>query len=579
MFKKNNTHLQPLLISNNNDLAPKQRLGLEQSWAGTFYQELFCRINEEAFAGLYADVPSRPNIPVNVLVGLETLKSGFGWSDEEMYDHFLYDLQVRYAVGYHQFGAGEFELGSVCNFRQRLSRYNQEQGVNVLVQVFEDISDQQIQTLEVRTGQQRMDSTQVASNILEASRLQLLVEAIQGLERILNEADQERLAGVFAPYLKGRSGQYVYRVKGMKAYQEHLQAVGQTMNTLIKELRAEYAQEAVWQMFERFFSDNYHLKDEAVHPKGNDEIGSGCLQFPDDLEATYRQKNGQGYKGYVANLTETCDPKNDLQLITQVQVGPNNTDDADLLVQALPNLVERTDLSDLYSDGGFGNPEADVVLQEKQVALVQSRLRGKQPDPERYNLADFDIHHDQAGNPLEITCPNGQTVPVEPGRKNGYLARFDRDLCRVCPFQLHGRCRATPGKRRPQFQLNFTLYQVNGAKRRRRHLQAKDEKDNRRVAVEASVRSLKHPFGNGKLPVRGRFRMTCMLLDSASMVNLWRMWKYQQRKEKQGDQKSGLENLRMDTVSAQVDLFLSFFQKRLLAFRRSLSALDSCFNY
>ena len=73
--------------------------------------------------------------------------------------------------------------------------------------------------------------------------------------------------------------------------------------------------------------------------------------------------------------------------------------------------------------------------------------------------------------------------------------------------------------------------------------------------------------------------MTCMLLASASMVNLRRIWKYQQHKEKQGDQKSGLENLRKDTVSAQVDLFLSFFQKRLLAFRRSLSALDSCFNY
>ena len=117
MFKKNNTYLQPLLIRNINDLAPKQRLGLEQSWAGSFYQEFFCRINEEAFAGLYADEPSRPNIPVNVLVGQETLKSGIGWSDEEMYDHFLYDLQERYAVGYHQFGADEFELGSLYNFR------------------------------------------------------------------------------------------------------------------------------------------------------------------------------------------------------------------------------------------------------------------------------------------------------------------------------------------------------------------------------------------------------------------------------------------------------------------------------
>ena len=101
---------------------------------------------------LYADEPSRPNIPVNVLVGQETLKSGIGWSDEELYDHFLYDLQERYSVGYHQFGAGEFELGRVYNYRQRLSRYNQEQGVNVLEQVFEDISDQQIQTLKCAPG-------------------------------------------------------------------------------------------------------------------------------------------------------------------------------------------------------------------------------------------------------------------------------------------------------------------------------------------------------------------------------------------------------------------------------------------
>ena len=117
-------------------------------------------------------------------------------------------------------------------------------------------------------------------------------------------------------------------------------------------------------------------------------------------------------------------------MIPQVQVAPNNTDDADLLVQALPKLVERTDLSDLYSDGGIGSPEADVVLQEKQVALVQSRLRGKQPDPERFNLADFDIQHDQAGNPLEITCPYGQTVPVEPARKNGYLVQDCTNLFR-----------------------------------------------------------------------------------------------------------------------------------------------------
>ena len=577
MFKKNDAHLQSLLISNVNDLPEKHRLRLEQSWAGTFYREFFCRINEEAFAVLYAEVASRPNIPVNVLVGLETLKSGFGWSDEELYDHFLYDLQVRYALGYHQFGAGDFELRSLYNFRRRLSQYNQEHGVNLLEQAVEAITDQQIQTLAVRTGQQRMDSTQVASNILAASRLQLLVEALQRLHRILNQADQERLVEVFAPYLKGRAGQYVYRVKGQPAYQAHLQAVGQAMHTLIQELQAKYANQPVFQMLVRFFGENYHLNDQTVQPKDNEEIGSACLQSPDDLEATYRQKGGQGYKGYVANLTETCDPDNPLQLITKVQVAPNKTEDAALLIAALPNLVARTDLSDLYSDGAFGSPEADVVLQKERVTLVQSRLRGNPPDPERFNLADFDIRHDEAGYPLAMTCPFGQTVPVELAGKKGYRARFAPQTCQACPFHLNGRCRATPRKRTPQLQLNFTLQQVNWAKRRRRHLQAKAEKDNRRAAVEASVRSLKHPFGRSKLPVRGCFRMACMLLAAASMVNVRRICKYQQ--EKLENEKSGLPEIENSHHAAQTDIFLSFFQKWLSAIWRSLSVPESCFSF
>jgi hypothetical protein len=50
---------------------------LETSWPGTFYQQVFARIDEERFGVLYADEPSRPNIPVNVLVGLEILKSQY----------------------------------------------------------------------------------------------------------------------------------------------------------------------------------------------------------------------------------------------------------------------------------------------------------------------------------------------------------------------------------------------------------------------------------------------------------------------------------------------------------------------
>ena len=83
MFKKNMKHLQPALISATSELPEKQRERLEQSWAGTFYREFFSRIEEDIFSVLYSEQPSRPNVAVNVLVGLEAMKAGFGWSDEE----------------------------------------------------------------------------------------------------------------------------------------------------------------------------------------------------------------------------------------------------------------------------------------------------------------------------------------------------------------------------------------------------------------------------------------------------------------------------------------------------------------
>ena len=74
MFRKNKRTQQPLLL---NDLAPlpeRSRCLLEQSWAKTFRQEVFLRIDEAPFAELYADHPSRPNEPVNVFVALDILK-------------------------------------------------------------------------------------------------------------------------------------------------------------------------------------------------------------------------------------------------------------------------------------------------------------------------------------------------------------------------------------------------------------------------------------------------------------------------------------------------------------------------
>jgi hypothetical protein len=140
MFKRNHEHLQREMFSTTMQLPEKRRDRLEKSWAGTFYRDFFCRIDESIFACLYSDQPSRPNVPVNVLVGFEVLKAGHGWTDEQAYDEVCFDVQVRYALGLRDLTAEDFSLRTVYNFRRALAKHAAETGENLFETVFEQVT-------------------------------------------------------------------------------------------------------------------------------------------------------------------------------------------------------------------------------------------------------------------------------------------------------------------------------------------------------------------------------------------------------------------------------------------------------
>jgi hypothetical protein len=464
------------------------------------------------------------------LVGLEYLKAGNGWTDEEMYDNYCYDMQLRYALGLRQLGEGDFDLRTLYYFRERLSRHMQETGTNLLDQVFEQVTDQQIAAFRLKTGKQRMDSTQVASNIRRIGRVQLLVEVLQRVQRMLNESDQVRYAADFAPYVQGHAGQYVYHMKTEET-DTHLQRIGEFMHQLLVELERVYATEPVYQVLGRVFGEHFQLEQQGVLTKPNQALSATSLQSPDDLEATYREKSGKGYQGYVANVSETCDPHNPLQLITKVQLASNATDDSQLLAEALPDLKKRTELNTIYTDGGHGGPDSDVVLQEQKVEHIQTAIRGRTPDPEKLHLADFAIKFNPDNQPIKVTCPNGQTEPAHPtSQKKTFVAHFNAEVCSSCP--LVSKCPAQPGKRDPRHHVRFTQAEAQASERRRRSHAQQKEGRNLRAAVEATMRSIKHPFPAGKLPVRGKFRMASMLIGSAAVSNVRRIQRYLQAKPK-----------------------------------------------
>ena len=54
----------------------------------------------------------------------------------------------------------------------------------------------------------------------------------------------------------------------------------------------------------------------------------------------------------------------------------------------------------------------------------------------------------------------------------------------------------------------------------------REEGRNLRTAVEATVRQIKHPFQASKLPVRGNFRVICMVIGSVMITNVRRIQRY-----------------------------------------------------
>ena len=523
MFRKNTRHRQIPLTSHVDELPTPLRERLQNSWAETFYREFFCRLDEQPFAVLYADQPSRPNVPVNVLVGLEFLKAANGWTDEEMYNEFCYNVQVRYALGYRHLGEGYFDLRTLYYFRERLARHMQETGENLLEQAFEQVTDEQLRAFSLKTGKQRMDSTLLASNIRQMGRVQLLVTVLQRVWRMLSEEDQQRYADLFAPYLKGHAGQYVYRLK-KEDLPVHLQRIGEEMRRLLTELKAAYGDQPTYHVLARVFAEHFRLEPEGLQVKEASELSASSLQSPDDLEATYREKRGQGHRGYVVNLAETCDPENPVQLITKVQVAPNTTDDSALLAEALPDLKARTGVETLTTDGSYGSPENDVLLAEHQVTLIQTAIRGRPHDPERFYLEDFQVQADASGQPEQVTCPKGESarVSASPSGK-AFLAVFG-ETCATCAERA--RCPVVQRKRSGAWVLRFTTEELQRAERRRRSRQYREGGRNLRAAVESTVRSVKHPFAGGKAPVRGRFRVACMVIGSAAVVNIRRLHRF-----------------------------------------------------
>jgi len=203
-------------------------------------------------------------------------------------------------------------------------------------------------------------------------------------------------------------------------------------------------------------------------------------------------------------------------------------------------------------------------LQEQQVEHIQTAIRGRTPDPEKLHLVNFTIKLNQDGKPVQVTCPQGQTETVHPSsQEKTFVAHFNAEVCSTCP--LVSKCPAQPGKRDPRRHVRFTQAAAHASERRRRSQEQQKEGRNLRAAVEATVRSVKHPFPAGKLPVRGKFRVACLLIGSAAVSNVRRIQRYLQAKAKGEMAQAAAPGANKRTQEQAGDSFWAFVRTILAA--------------
>lgn len=517
MFRPNSAHLQQDFLSLENFLPPDARRRLEESKEYAFYRRVFCRIPEELFADLYSsNAASRPNAPINTLVGALLLQHMNNWTFEELFDRLAFDLKTRAALGLWTLDADPFCPATLFNFQRRLRDDMVLTGVNKFQLLFDQLTQQDLAELGLNTTIQRSDSTQIGSFIREYTRVELLVEVVLRMWRVLSDQDKAACRERFAPYLAAQSaGQFLFRLK-REDLPATLEVLGHLYAWMVDAFRASYGTHDIYGIVLRVFSEHFTRVADRITVRESSEISTDSLHSPDDSDATYRYKDGEHHIGYVLHATETAHPQNPLQLIVDLALGPNNEDDSKILTERLPLMHAKTpDLQELHTDGAYGCTASDEIMAELKISHVQTAFRG------RSSQAPAEIISLEEGR-FQVRCAAGHTVEAVSTRKR-YKAQFQAAWCVGCPLaDACAAIRHKDGSRSHYFDRAAILRQA----RHRRLLELPPDRRQLRANVEATMQELKTPTRDGKLRVRGMAASRQYAFLRALAINFGRIFRY-----------------------------------------------------
>jgi hypothetical protein len=362
-------------------LPEEKRVRCEKTWAGVFRRHALAILRrvEDEFAELFHPELGRPNRPVELVLGVLILKEIQDLTDDEALERLEFDALWWWALQ-REFSELHLCQKTLHNFREGLLGHQKAKVA------FRRVTDELIGELGVKVGRQRLDSTQVLSNIAILSRLRKFCETV----RLFLGGVQRAQAGAYEGLPERMRGRYEEESRYADAKKEQVRrrlgVVARDVWRLIQRFQKDQGvtRQAEWTLLKRLFEEQCRVVTKAAEPEEGDddqgeagapvevkepsEIGGETMQTPHDPQVTYSGHKGQGYSVQVA---ETCERENEVNLLTDVEVTPAWKGDWKQTVPAVQRLEAAGHKpEEVVADTQFGGGENAAELGKRGVNLL-----------------------------------------------------------------------------------------------------------------------------------------------------------------------------------------------------------------
>ena len=544
MFKRTTNSQGDLFKSIGSQLSGRRQKMLESpdGWHNVFYKDVVSQIDESMYAELYHQRMGRPNASVRILIGMMILKEGQGWSDEQLFDECRFNLKIMCALGLSNIDDDVPVESTYYEFRKLLGEYYEEQQRDLLKETFIKITTQQFEIHGVSGRKIRLDSKLINSNIVRSGRLDLIVEAVRkyvvgiNLEDIRTHFDDQSYEVLES--LQHKSTSNITYPLNAQQKQTMLKSMGEQIRTLLE--LGSGSESADYQLLARIYQEQYdpvtkdNNSDEddwddgsglpegpldmvpstKVVPKAPKDICSSSVQSVHDPEAAYRTK-GQGSSkqtvaGYHVNITESCDPQEEVHLILDVDVVAANVSEDVFLIDAVNATQQMIDhvngevsrVEEVITDGGYDSIEnRKKMLEAQNPTWSMAKMKGghRVYQMENNDVGELEVYQIENGEKLEVTYSQ---------RAQKYIIKSQSGAVRY-----------------------MTAKQIeNYIARQQIEEQVNEESYNLRATTESTVHQTFHRLKkNNKIIYRGKIKCQWYALSRAFWVNIVRIADKKQR--------------------------------------------------